>query len=281
MKFHRLISLFTFTLGLWALSLTAFGSQRAVVKSEHAIIYAEIQRVTEVGYVSKGKTIKVGEVARGPYRMFPILVSGKICYIQESDLYVNEYEITGKQKAAPRPEKAEVKSESEPVEPQINFNRNRSVEVAYNSFSAGNDWNEFSKRVNGRESTSRVTNLSARYFFKRRWDFHFGGGLENYSISDGAITVSAWALAAEAKRTIWEYKDFSLQPSLTLFMSPILSASGFKLNLPLVYHLTNNSYLKAGLGYQRASITGVNISGAKNDVVLAGPNIFLGFEYFF
>jgi hypothetical protein len=64
---------------LWA-------SQDAMVIVDDAVIYADEQMSAPVGYVRKGKKVKVGEISRNKSQVYPVIVSGKISYIRVIDV---------------------------------------------------------------------------------------------------------------------------------------------------------------------------------------------------
>lgn len=81
-KLPRLCVLFTvciFAPDLWAI-------QDALVIAERAVIYADEQMSAPVGYVRKGKKIKVGDIPRNRAQVYPIIVSGKVAYIRVNDV---------------------------------------------------------------------------------------------------------------------------------------------------------------------------------------------------
>ena len=69
----------TFCQDLWA-------AQEAIVTSEKAVIYADEQLTSPVGFVRRGKVVTIGDVARNKKRVYPIIVSGKIAYIRVADV---------------------------------------------------------------------------------------------------------------------------------------------------------------------------------------------------
>ena len=64
---------------LWAI-------QDALVISDQAVIYADEQMSAPVGFVRKGKKIKVGDIPRNRAQVYPIIVSGKVAYIRVIDV---------------------------------------------------------------------------------------------------------------------------------------------------------------------------------------------------
>ena len=64
---------------LWA-------AQDAMVIADRAVIYSDRDMTSPVGYVVRGKKIRVGEVARNKAQVYPIMVSGKVAYIRVLDV---------------------------------------------------------------------------------------------------------------------------------------------------------------------------------------------------
>ncbi len=64
----------------------SWAARDAIVVSEHAVIYSDLQMSSAIGYVPKGKMIKIGDIARNNSRVYPIVVSGKIAYIKSEDV---------------------------------------------------------------------------------------------------------------------------------------------------------------------------------------------------
>ena len=56
------------------------------VSTSKAIIYADKELTLPLGYVTMGKELRVGEVARKGGQVLPLIVSGKIAYIRVSDI---------------------------------------------------------------------------------------------------------------------------------------------------------------------------------------------------
>jgi hypothetical protein len=64
----------------------AYGAQDAIVISDKAIVYSDVEMTSAVGYIRQGKKIKVGEIPRNKAQVYPIRVSGKIGYIRVLDV---------------------------------------------------------------------------------------------------------------------------------------------------------------------------------------------------
>ncbi len=78
----RILLIFAFSifcLELWA-------AQDAIVITDKAMVYADKTMTSPVGYVTRGKRVTIGEVARNKSQLYPIVVSGKIAYIRATDV---------------------------------------------------------------------------------------------------------------------------------------------------------------------------------------------------
>jgi len=68
------------------LSLEAFSAREAIVTSEKAIIYSDQKMSSAVGFVVRGKKIRIGEIAKNQGQVYPIIVSGRIAFIRAVDV---------------------------------------------------------------------------------------------------------------------------------------------------------------------------------------------------
>lgn len=71
---------------LFILSSYVFSAQWATVIKDQAVVYSDQQMTSEIGYVKRGKKIRVGEVARNRGTLLPIIVNEKIAYIKIKDI---------------------------------------------------------------------------------------------------------------------------------------------------------------------------------------------------
>lgn len=63
-------------------------AQDARVSAERAVIYADKEMTSPLGYISRGKKIRIGDISRNKGQVYPIGVGGKIAYIKASDVSV-------------------------------------------------------------------------------------------------------------------------------------------------------------------------------------------------
>ena len=79
-----------------------WAAQSAIVMSERAVIYADEQMSAPVGFVRKGKKLKIGENTRNKSQVYPIMVSGKIAYIRVVDVNTEKESVDSTVLAAER-----------------------------------------------------------------------------------------------------------------------------------------------------------------------------------
>lgn len=64
----------------------SWASQEAMVLADRAIIFSDQEMSSPVGYVPRGKKVVIGEIPRNKAQVYPIIVSGKVCYIRALDV---------------------------------------------------------------------------------------------------------------------------------------------------------------------------------------------------
>ncbi len=67
-------------------SLDLLAAQDAVVISNKAVVYSDLQMTSPVGFIQKGKKIRVGDIPRNNAQLYPIVVAGRIGYIRILDV---------------------------------------------------------------------------------------------------------------------------------------------------------------------------------------------------
>ncbi len=70
--------------------------------AEKAVIYADEQMSAAVGFVRKGKKIKVGDIPRNRAQVYPIIVSGKVAYIRTIDVNTEKESVDSNRLVAER-----------------------------------------------------------------------------------------------------------------------------------------------------------------------------------
>lgn len=71
---------------LLANSPSALAAQIGIVRKPKAIIYADLDLKSPIGYVRKGKELAVGEVKRRRGEVLPVVVNGRVAWIRVADI---------------------------------------------------------------------------------------------------------------------------------------------------------------------------------------------------
>ena len=77
------------SLGLFLYCHNSLASREAIVTTDKAIIYSGVDMKAPIGFVSRGKKIKVGENLKGKAGLYPVVVSNRIAYIRAKDIDFN------------------------------------------------------------------------------------------------------------------------------------------------------------------------------------------------
>ena len=66
-----------------------YAARWANVVVDKAIVYSDVQMSSEVGYISKGKKIRVGDVAKNKGRILAVVINKRVAYIKIADLSIS------------------------------------------------------------------------------------------------------------------------------------------------------------------------------------------------
>ncbi len=138
---------------LWAI-------QHALVVKEKAVIYADEQMTSPIGFIRRGKKIKVGNVARNKAQVYPIVVSGKVAYIRVLDVSTEKESVDSDRLVAERFMKA--------TKPQY---RTRFI-LSYLSFSSEVSQNAVNDAIEDGDSLGWMGGgMRGEIRTQGRWDF--------------------------------------------------------------------------------------------------------------
>ena len=93
---------------IFALSSSAFAAQYAVVTAERALVYSDQQMSSPLGYIARGKRVRVGEIPRNQAQIYPVIISGKVAYIRVIDVSTEKSGVDSNELTAERFNKSAV-----------------------------------------------------------------------------------------------------------------------------------------------------------------------------
>jgi hypothetical protein len=73
-------------LSLTLICQLSWAAQDAIVVADEAVIYSDEKMSSPIGFVRKGKRIKVGEIPRNKAQVYPVIVSGRMAFIRVGDV---------------------------------------------------------------------------------------------------------------------------------------------------------------------------------------------------
>lgn len=137
---------------LWA-------SQEAMVLVDRAVIYSDQEMTSPIGYISRGKKVKVGEIPRNKAQVYPIIVSGKVAYIRVLDVTTEKESMDSTRLTAERFQKT--------AEPPFSSR----ISLAYLGYSSTVSMDKENVSIKDQDSLfwNGVT-LRGDVLFKSRWD---------------------------------------------------------------------------------------------------------------
>lgn len=95
LKFHLVILLLLGSVSAWAL-------QDGIVIVDRAVIYADRQMSSPLGFIRKGKKVRLGNIPRNKAQVYPIAISGKVGYIRIQDVSTEVHSLNDNYLAAER-----------------------------------------------------------------------------------------------------------------------------------------------------------------------------------
>jgi hypothetical protein len=172
----------------------AAASKPAIVVSTRAIIYADQELKSPIGYVSAGRKVLVGEVARKNGSILPIVVTGRIAWIKVEDLALNTEELKNVTTSRFKVSQEQFKDAQENFEDNL-FENNYAL-LSFGNFAVDNSYKEFGEITNytiGDTATAIRLHVFHRPPFKRSF-WSIGGAYYSQSEDDyewETLTVEA------------------------------------------------------------------------------------------
>ena len=173
------------------ISFNAHASKWAIVKSTRAVIYSDMKLESAIGYVRNGTRIKVGEVPRKRGTILPVVVSGRIGYIQIKDIAIfdNDNQLIDGPQITEHTVEGTFKEEDED-----DISQNNHVLVQGGIMAVGDDWNKLAELVGDEQ------NVSAKYLsilFEHRApfkNFSYAFGASFYSLEQAQLQMKTLSL---------------------------------------------------------------------------------------
>ncbi len=190
----------------------AFSYQIAFIKESRALIYADPEMKVPIGYLSKGKKIKIGEVKRNNDSVVPMVLSGKIVYIKVDDLVIKGEKPNAESTATRTHLLEEEKEEKEPMEPF-----RLAANVGF--MDAGSQWKDLMSLTGG--PTSPLIQIEAMVEVRLTQSrFFFDGGFIYSSVQGGIYHFEGLGFKALAQYKLLEMDFLSVDLNAGFNIAP-------------------------------------------------------------
>ena len=196
----------------------SYGSQKVVVTSTKALIYADKELALPIGYVSFGKQIVVGEVARKGGSILPIIVSGKVAYIKVTDIS----SLKGKKESSlTRYYDADEDIIDYEMAKRIqkDLSKNNYINTAYGFFDPGSQWHTLATSTGSlAEEKINTIDLAIEHRDPTK-KLSWGYGISLYTLTQESIKTLTLSSEIPFYYRIYNYKQFAFDLHLGLSIS--------------------------------------------------------------
>jgi len=199
----KLLSLFCFLF-----SSLALASRPAIVVSTRTVIYSDQELKSPIGYVSAGRKVIVGDVARKNGTVLPIVVTGRVAWVKVEDLALNTEELKNVTTSRFKVSQEQFKKAEEKFDD--NLFENNYAQFSFGSFSVDNSYKEFNE-ITGYTAGDTATALRFHVFHRppfKKSIWSIGGGY--YSQSEDEYEWETITIEAKYGYSILRTDAFSL-----------------------------------------------------------------------
>lgn len=271
-----------------SLILTAYAgiaeaSQTAVVVSPKAIIYADQQMSAPVGYISRGKKIRVGNIPRNKAQVYPVIVAGKVAYIKVSDVSTEMVSLDSKKLVAERFRERSEKSQTK------NF-----YNLSYMLYNSQIRFENEPGKIQNNDSVSfSGINIRGGRLISPRWDFQLnlnylrsGDSSERFTFVEFGPSFGLRLI--ESKRFILKWvSDLWGIPWGSYELGSLFRINGYGFSagtgLTANYRFGNHFGLSLGFGYHYTQIFGLDLPNPYEKIspTFSGARALAGVSYYY
>ncbi len=176
-------------LSLCFASISAHAFKVAVVNVPKTTVFSDLAMTSSIGFIRGGKVLRVGEKARMKGTLVPVIVSGRVAYIQSKDIRYVEEE---KQVYSPKITEHNINNDEFKVNDSLKDNNHLVIQGG--QFSLGENWENISTAA-GDSSFSAMTYYSIMLEHRspiKSYGFGLGGSL--YRVSQESIEAAALSI---------------------------------------------------------------------------------------
>ncbi len=267
---------------------------KARIISTKAVVYADENMLTPLGYITNGKTITVGNPRRINRDLVPLVIYGRIAYIETKDIRFEDdiEEEYNTKRGAPREHDVDVTIQK----PEERLSENNSVYLSYHRYNGGSEIKEFFRKMDGDER-ELMTGFHLQFIHRQSTSNLFWGvGLDYSSTSTPYVKFGYWLFSPTVGYGLLKNPLFSLDIYASVDLGLNLEYKnddnyeeepagwiwGFQGNARVVFFPTAKYHAFLGMGIRKYNVTdlatvkdndGVPTKGIKS---LTGVSLFIG-----
>ena len=180
---------FIILLSLCIASLSAHAYKVAVINVPETVVFSDLAMTSPIGFIRGGRVLKVGEKMRMKGTLVPIVVSGRVAYIQVKDLrYVEDEDQT----YSPKITEHNIDNDAFKIDDSLKDNNHLVLQGG--QFSLGENWSDLSIAA-GDTTPASMTYYSLMLEHRSPIkSYGFGVGGTFYNVSQESVEASAVSL---------------------------------------------------------------------------------------
>ncbi len=257
-------------------------SQDAMVTAEEAVIYADDQMSAPVGYVRKGKRIKVGDIARNKSQVYPIVVSGKISYIRVIDVSTEKESMNSNRLVAERFKMITIEEKKSNSSVSLfNYSSQINLKKANDKLTDKDPVNWLGLGIRGGAKISSKWDLDILFNYMK-------AKAQNEEFSAFEFGTGVGARIIETNRFQLKFlAQFFVVPFATYALGDVFRVNGYGFStgsgLALSYRMGESWGIEGYGGFYYTKLSGFKAPNPYNDIepTFIGSRIGLGLNYIF
>jgi len=272
----------------------------ARIISPKAVVYADENMLSPLGYIANGKAIIVGNPRRMNRELVPTIVYGRLAFIEIKDIRYEETadEEYNARRGAPREHNFDVTIQK----PEERLSENNSVYFSIHTYGAGDEVKNAFVNIQNNEEATSFSGFQFQFIHRKQLSRFFWGATFDYSgISTADMKFSYFMMGPTFGFTPFKSQLFSLDVygSLDLSVNTQFDISnnfenepsgfvwGPQVNARVVFFPESKYHLFGGVGFRKYSVHNLDtledlnendVEGIKN-ITSAQVFIGLGMEF--
>jgi len=262
---------------------SVLAAQEAIVSAEKALIYADKNMTSPLGFITRGKRIRIGEIPRNRSQVYPVVISGKIAYIRAQDISTEEMALHANTVSTDRFQRLTYEEEGR-----------SSVSLSYISYTSQIHMDQVNDELADKDVvTWRGAGLRGDVKAWDRWDFQI---LVNFlRVKESTESFNVLETGLGLSNRVFEKKRFLAKLEAQALVIPFANyavSSDYRVNgygfsfgtgINLTYHLSDNWGIEGYGGIHYIKLMGFSVPSPFSQIAptFFGPRLSLGVNYRF